>query len=480
MWNNRIVSCGIYKKMIDACITGSLEGTKGKIDSIEQDLFRGKDRIVTSPNYALEKLLSLTSKGVDLTEQGPVESIVHIMNNSNMGSISRNIKSRYPDASIPSGKLGILHFIFTYHMNREEPSHDIKKYYHPGLCINVSSNNPYKYTSKLLRLSSNSYEEIYQYALSMYNFDLNVEEKIFPLLPNMKGSYHLNGGKCLYLNLDNGTLGGTPGLYVNESTRLCSSNGNLLDRVSQISTCTEKRKNIPKHIKTLLWDSYHPDKLKGPCYICKKEIDARHFEAGHVVPASKGGSDIIDNLRPLCKPCNASMSNMELYEYKSRYHGIGDIDDFVFLPKHEDKDEETTSLGVNDILHNFIVSTCVISNLCRVKTRTLKDLYKTWNHPEKPRIGDLEVYLEEKYDKVRDGNVYYSGIGLTPPSGMSRNDKDIFIGMMKKYKDNTNILRDLQRKDCNQDDIKQLITLCRKDSKDFPEHVLSELLAIGT
>jgi hypothetical protein len=471
MWNNAIVSCGIYKTIIEGCITGS-GVTKEKLGSIEQDLFKRKDGLVTSPNYALDKLLSLVSKGIGFTEHGPVESIIHIINNSNIGTITRNIKSRYPDSSIPSGKLGILHFIFTYDMNREEPSHDIKKHYHPGLCINVASNITYKYMSKLLRLSSSSYEDIYQYALSKYNFDLGLEESIFTYLSN-------NSRKGLYLNLDNGLLGATPAIYVNEYLRISSSNINLLDRVSSlpVSGGVSKRKNIPKHVKTLLWDRYHPDKLKGPCYICKKEIDARHFEAGHVTPASKGGSDIIDNLRPICKPCNASMSNMDLYEYKSRYHGIDIMEDFVFLAKHEDG--ERISLKTNDILHNFIDSTCVTSKLCRVKTGLLKSLYKTWDHPEKPSIKNLDIYIEEIFDKVKDGTVYYSGIGLCYPSGMCKGDKDIFITMMKKYKDNTTILRDLQRRDCNQNDIEELITLYHLDTKDFPHHVISELLRIG-
>jgi len=38
-----------------------------------------------------------------------------------------------------------------------------------------------------------------------------------------------------------------------------------------------------------------------------------------VVPASKNGSDKINNLRPICRGCNGSMGNRNLYEYKKSY-----------------------------------------------------------------------------------------------------------------------------------------------------------------
>jgi hypothetical protein len=33
------------------------------------------------------------------------------------------------------------------------------------------------------------------------------------------------------------------------------------------------------------------------------------FEVGHNVPRSKGGTDNLDNLRPICSSCNKSMGN---------------------------------------------------------------------------------------------------------------------------------------------------------------------------
>lgn len=83
----------------------------------------------------------------------------------------------------------------------------------------------------------------------------------------------------------------------------------------------KSRKTIPKAIKNQLWRKYFGDKMKGECYCCKSEIDAlENWQAGHIQAASLGGSDKIDNLRPLCSTCNQSMSNMNMDDYIKRYH----------------------------------------------------------------------------------------------------------------------------------------------------------------
>lgn len=80
------------------------------------------------------------------------------------------------------------------------------------------------------------------------------------------------------------------------------------------------RKSIPSSVKKRLWITFNGKKYKGPCYVCKEIIDINNFEAGHVIPASKGGSDNISNLRPICKSCNRSMGDMNLNEFKRTYY----------------------------------------------------------------------------------------------------------------------------------------------------------------
>lgn len=79
----------------------------------------------------------------------------------------------------------------------------------------------------------------------------------------------------------------------------------------------EKRKPIPKKIRDDVWIKYFNDQLEGECYVCK--IRVTRYKAGwhcsHVIPACKGGKDIIENLRVCCPGCNLSMGNMNMYDY---------------------------------------------------------------------------------------------------------------------------------------------------------------------
>ena len=45
------------------------------------------------------------------------------------------------------------------------------------------------------------------------------------------------------------------------------------------------------------------------CNWCNNEITVFNFQVGHNVPASKGGSDKLDNLHAICCRCNSCMGN---------------------------------------------------------------------------------------------------------------------------------------------------------------------------
>ena len=77
-----------------------------------------------------------------------------------------------------------------------------------------------------------------------------------------------------------------------------------------------KRNRVPKGVKDKSWDIYiGADKGTGPCFCCKKIIDSKNFEAGHVIAKAKGGKNHIDNIRPICGNCNRSMGTMNMYKY---------------------------------------------------------------------------------------------------------------------------------------------------------------------
>ena len=53
------------------------------------------------------------------------------------------------------------------------------------------------------------------------------------------------------------------------------------------------------------------EKYETECQVtwCKNRITVFDFSLGHNVPVSKGGSDRISNLHPICCRCNTCMGN---------------------------------------------------------------------------------------------------------------------------------------------------------------------------
>ena len=80
------------------------------------------------------------------------------------------------------------------------------------------------------------------------------------------------------------------------------------------------RKTIPKTIRNNLWiNTFGKDRALGECYVCEKEIHISEFEAGHIIPVSKGGSNDISNLKPVCSICNKSVKTDNLEDFKRNY-----------------------------------------------------------------------------------------------------------------------------------------------------------------
>lgn len=45
------------------------------------------------------------------------------------------------------------------------------------------------------------------------------------------------------------------------------------------------------------------------------------WEAGHIMSVKEGGTDTLDNLRPICKSCNRSMGTENMDAFKARCYG---------------------------------------------------------------------------------------------------------------------------------------------------------------
>jgi hypothetical protein len=54
-----------------------------------------------------------------------------------------------------------------------------------------------------------------------------------------------------------------------------------------------------------------------PCYVCEEWINAFNFEAGHIESHATGGTNALENLRPVCNKCNKRVGTKNMNEYKN-------------------------------------------------------------------------------------------------------------------------------------------------------------------
>jgi hypothetical protein len=91
---------------------------------------------------------------------------------------------------------------------------------------------------------------------------------------------------------------------------------------------SNKRKGIPKSVRDQSWNRWiGPECGMAPCYCCRENIISKSgFECGHVVPDVFGGKSTVENLRPICLPCNRSMGVSDMRSFcKEFYRDVLDI-----------------------------------------------------------------------------------------------------------------------------------------------------------
>ena len=89
-----------------------------------------------------------------------------------------------------------------------------------------------------------------------------------------------------------------------------------------------KRKGIPKSVRDQSWNRWiGPESGMAPCYCCRENIISKaSFECGHVIPDVHGGKSSVENLRPICLPCNRSMGAIDMRLFcKEFYRDVLDI-----------------------------------------------------------------------------------------------------------------------------------------------------------
>ena len=71
------------------------------------------------------------------------------------------------------------------------------------------------------------------------------------------------------------------------------------------------RSGLPKAVREQLWLRDVGRKYDTKCAVtwCENEINVFNFIVGHNKPVSKGGTNDLRNLRPICARCNSSMGD---------------------------------------------------------------------------------------------------------------------------------------------------------------------------
>ena len=77
-----------------------------------------------------------------------------------------------------------------------------------------------------------------------------------------------------------------------------------------------KKKRIPKAVREAVWVKHVGKRYQHKCltHWCPNTMTVFDFQTSHNIPESKGGSNEIDNLFPLCGRCNLSMGSQYTYD----------------------------------------------------------------------------------------------------------------------------------------------------------------------
>lgn len=87
---------------------------------------------------------------------------------------------------------------------------------------------------------------------------------------------------------------------------------------------TQPKAKIPKALREQVWRNYSGATFERKCFVtwCTNRINTFDFAVGHNIPESHGGALNLQNLRPICSRCNASMGNHYTIDEWSRMSPI--------------------------------------------------------------------------------------------------------------------------------------------------------------
>jgi hypothetical protein len=79
---------------------------------------------------------------------------------------------------------------------------------------------------------------------------------------------------------------------------------------------------IPKILKSKVWVKYIGKHYESKCYnkCCRNKMNVFTFCVTYNVPESKGGSAILENLRPICQFCNLDNSSVDQNSFVDEFN----------------------------------------------------------------------------------------------------------------------------------------------------------------
>ncbi len=83
----------------------------------------------------------------------------------------------------------------------------------------------------------------------------------------------------------------------------------------------KKRESINKELQKQVWEKEFESKTSGKCpiYNCSKILSldiSNSWQCGHIISVSNNGKSTLENLRPICPPCNQIMSSTNWPEWE--------------------------------------------------------------------------------------------------------------------------------------------------------------------
>jgi hypothetical protein len=83
------------------------------------------------------------------------------------------------------------------------------------------------------------------------------------------------------------------------------------------------KRSIKPRIRREVWDTHIGEGVAvSKCMCCEKiKITQHQYICGHVVADCNGGTQVIENLRPICAVCNDAMGHENMAEYKMARFG---------------------------------------------------------------------------------------------------------------------------------------------------------------